>query len=313
MPRSPKPSSWWTETLAGAVMASGVGYLLTCYTISRWLTRPSRGKVLPTPAAVNLPYDDVQCQTDDGHRLSGWVIQPPAPRGTVALFHGLRHNRAQALPRIALLYQAGFRCVAFDHRAHGQSSGRVSSFGFNEAEDVSAVLRFVAERWPDDFRVAHGISMGAAAICFAAEKTRSLDACILESLYHDVGSAFNQRIGTKFPAWFRRFAGGVVWVTERRLKLKLAQITPADYMAALSPVPLLLLTGRDDIHAPPKDTELLRRRCAGPAEMALIEGADHVNLCSKGGETYRRIVLDFLERQWGSRRTRAVALNRYAP
>ena len=102
-----------------------------------------------------------------------------------------------------------YRCVAFDHRAHGESTGRHTTFGFREACDVAAVLDLVARRWPDRPRAALGLSMGAAALCFAADHSRALDAVILESLYHDLASTFQTRIGTKFPAWFRRFRRGV--------------------------------------------------------------------------------------------------------
>src|SRR2546429_69954 len=130
-PQASRRSSWLGEALAAATVLSGVGYLVTAYTISRWLTRPAPGAPRPTPG------------------------QP---------------------------------CSAL------------------------------------------GISMGAAALCFAAERARTLNACVLESLYHDLASAFDNRIGTRFPAWFRRFVRGVVWVTERRLGLRLAQITPADHV-----------------------------------------------------------------------------------
>jgi uncharacterized protein len=282
------------DMLAGAVVLSGVGYLLTAYTISRWLTRPSRGVPRPPPADASLQWQDVECQTSDGQRLAGWVATPAQVRGTVILFHGMRHNRAQTLPRLALLTAAGYRCVAFDHRAHGQSSGRCSSFGYHESHDVAAVLDFVKRHWPGERRAALGISMGAAALCFAAGRARALDACILESLYHDIASAFSNRIGNKFPPWFGRFSRGVIWVTERRLKVRLAQIAPADHIAELAPVPVLLVSGSKDTHAPPADLERLYQRCRGPCQLAQIDGADHTNLCHLGGDRYRELVLTFL-------------------
>ncbi len=290
-------ASWLKDMLAGLTAVSGVGYLATSYTVSRWLTRSSRGGPHHTPADRGLPCEPLECLTADGLRLRGWLVAPPAPRGTVALFHGMRNNRDQILGRIELLAAAGYRCVAFDHRAHGQSAGRNTAFGFHEARDVAAVLDLVAQRWPHQPRAALGVSMGAAALCFAAPRTCALDAIILESLYHDLASTFQSRIGTKFPAWFRRFRRGVIWVTERRLRLRLAQIAPVDYVAELAPAPVLLLTGSDDPNAPPQDTRRLYDRCRGPRELAVIPGADHDNLLEKGGLLYRDLLLDFLARR----------------
>jgi alpha-beta hydrolase superfamily lysophospholipase len=297
--------AWLKGLLAGLAAASGVGYLATAYTVSRWLTRGSRCRPHPTPDALGLDWGPLECRTGDGLLLKGWVVAPPAPRATVALFHGLRQNRAQALDRMALLVRAGYRCVAFDHRAHGESGGRRTSFGFREARDVAAVLDLVGRRWPHQGRAALGISMGAAALCFAAPRARELDAVILESLYHDLGSTFQNRIGSKFPAWFGRFRRGVIWVTERRLGLRLRQIAPVDHIGELAPAPVLLLTGAEDVHAPPHDAARLFAHCRGPRELALIPGADHVNLFESGGRLYRNLLLGFLDRCLGSVRAAA--------
>ncbi len=289
--------AWLKGLLAGLTAASGVGYLATAYTVSRWLTRSTRSRPRPTPDSLGLAWEPLECGTADGLSLKGWAVTPAAPRGTVALFHGLRQNRTQTLDRIALLAAAGYRCVAFDHRAHGESAGRRTSFGFREARDVVAVLDLVRRRWPHQPRAALGISMGAAALCFAAPEVRQLDAVILESLYHDLASTFTSRIGSRFPAWFSRFRRGVVWVTERRLGVRLRQIAPVEHIGELAPAPVLLVTGADDPHAPPHDAERLYERCRGPRELALVPGADHLNLVEAGGALYREILLGFLDRR----------------
>jgi alpha-beta hydrolase superfamily lysophospholipase len=291
-----RKTSWLKEVLAGLAAASGVGYLATAYTVSRWLTRRSRARPQVTPAACGLDWQALECRTEDRVRLRGWLITPPAPRATVALFHGLRANRAQALGRVALLAGAGYRCVAFDHRAHGESGGRRTSFGYHEARDVEAVLALVRQRWPRQPQAAVGISMGAAALCFAAGQARALGAVVLESLYHDVEGAFRNRIGGKYPSWFRRFARGVIWMTERRLRARLRQLAPADHIAGLAPAPVLLLTGTEDLHAPPRDARRLLERCRGPRELVLVSGAGHTNLFEAAGPVYREAVLGFLDR-----------------
>jgi alpha-beta hydrolase superfamily lysophospholipase len=187
--------------------------------------------------------------------------------------------------------------VAFDHRAHGESAGRHTSFGFHESRDVAAVLELIWQRWPRQPRAALGISMGAAALCFAAPAARALDAVILESLYHDLAGTFDSRIGTKYPSWFRRFRRGVVWLTERRLGVRLGQIAPAEHVARLAPAPVLLLTGSEDAHAPPQDARRLFGRCREPRELVIIPGAGHDDVFELGGRLYEEVLLDFLKRR----------------
>jgi alpha-beta hydrolase superfamily lysophospholipase len=285
------------EVLASLTAASGVGYVATAYSLSRWMTRRAPGGPEQTPAALGLDSEPLECRTADGLRLVGWSVAPPCPRATVALFHGLRGNRGQTLTRTAFLVAAGYRCVAFDHRAHGQSDGRRTSFGYYEGRDVAAVLDLVRQRWPHQPRAALGISMGAAAICFAAAEVRGCGAVILESLYHDLAGALHSRIGNDYPNWLRRFVPGLVWMTERRLRLRLRQLVPADWIGRLSPCPVLLLTGTQDSHASVGDAERLYARCPGPKELYLVPGAGHRDVCETGGPAYRRRVLDFLARR----------------
>jgi alpha-beta hydrolase superfamily lysophospholipase len=285
-----------TDLLTGLAAASGIGYLAAAYSVSRWLTRATPGRSPRTPSDLGLPWEPLACRTVDGLRLVGWVVAPPRPRGTVALFHGLRANRHQMLDRTALLAAAGYRCVAFDHRAHGQSGGRRSSFGYHESRDVAAVLALMRQRWPFQPQAALGISMGAAALCYGADQARGLNAIILEGMYHDLLSAFTSRIGSHFPAWIRRMSRGIIWVTEKRLGVRLRQLSPAEHIGDLAPAPVLLLTGTEDPHAPPEDVRRLYERCRGPRELCLVSGAGHEDVHQRGGRYYEDCVLTFLDR-----------------
>jgi pimeloyl-ACP methyl ester carboxylesterase len=291
-----RDNSWLPELLTKLALASGVGYLAAAYTVSRWLTKPSPGRPQRTPADHGLSWEPLECRTQDAFRLSGWVITPPRPRGTVALFHGFRNNRTQTLDRSAFLVEAGYRCVAFDHRAHGESSGKRTSFGYYESRDVVAVVKLIRRRWPQEPVAALGISMGGAALCYAASFTAGLDAVILESVYHDIASAFVRRIGTKYPLWFHRLSSGAIWITERRLGVRLDQLAPVQHIAALAPAPVLFLTGTEDIHAPPRDAERLVTHCRSPHELWLVPGVGHTDMCTAGGQVYRNRVVDFLDR-----------------
>src|SRR5207248_1484317 len=145
-----RPRRWLGDVLSGLAAASGIGYLAASYTVSVWLTKSSPGKPKLQPETLGLECESVACITADGLRLAGWVISPMTPAGevaslrdlgknaTIAFFHGMRGNRGQMLARMAFLARAGYRCVAFDHRAHGESQGRRTSFGYYEARDVAA-------------------------------------------------------------------------------------------------------------------------------------------------------------------------------
>jgi pimeloyl-ACP methyl ester carboxylesterase len=221
------------------------------YAISRWLTRPTPGAPSHTPADFGLAHEPLECRTADGQRLAGWVASPTvAPRATIALFHGIRRNRAQMLDRILLLVAAGYRCVAFDHRAHGESTGTRTSFGFHERRDVLAVVHLIQRLWPTQPCAALGIGMGGVAICYAASELHGLAAIILESVHFDLAAPLGTRISGVFPASSNRLAQSVIEVTGERLGVPMQQLAPGKYLAALARTPILFVAGE---HAPYDD------------------------------------------------------------
>jgi pimeloyl-ACP methyl ester carboxylesterase len=193
------------------------------------------------------------------------------------------------------LAAAGYRCVAFDHRAHGESTGKRTTFGFHESRDVAAILNLIQNRWTNQPCAALGISMGAAALCYAAEHSRRFSAVILESVYHDIHRAFVSRINA-YPPFVQTKDRAILWVTERRLGLRLAQLSPVEYVGALAPAPVLLLTGAEDPHASPADIHRLYVRCHGRREVFIVPRAGHGDVFETGGALYAERVLGFLQR-----------------
>ena len=288
--------AWVPEVLSRVTVASGVGYLAVAYTVSRWLTRRSPARLTMPASDGSVSWAAAECRTADGLRLRGWVATPLRPVATVALFHGMRLNRSAALGRIAFLTRSGYRCVAFDHRAHGESEGGGTSFGFHESRDAEAVSAWIASRWPGQPCAALGMSMGAAALCFADPTKLHFQAFLLESMYHNLAGAFAHRVGTGYPKWFRHFRTGIIWITERRHRMRIEQVAPAEHWTKLAPRPVAVLTGADDPHAPPNETTELFSRSWPGCELHLVPNAGHADVLEVGGHAYRQLVLRFLER-----------------
>lgn len=296
MPSTQNHHQWLQEMMAGLVAASGVGYVATSYTVSRWLTRCAPAQPSEWPCARGMEWEPLSLSTKDHVKIEGWVVSPPNPVATVMLFHGLRANRMQTLERLATFVDAGFRCVAIDHRAHGLSSGTATSFGFHESLDVAAVHDYVSTQWPHQPKIAFGISMGAAAICFAANHGVAFDAIILEGMYDDLYNAFFTRIGSDFPFWFRHFIGGVIWVTERRLGLRIRDLAPIHHVHKHEDASVLLLTGSDDPYATPDVVRSIYEEFNGTKEMFVVPNAGHEDVDEVGGPLYRQRMVEFLQR-----------------
>jgi uncharacterized protein len=292
----PKRRSTRLLAAAAARLAylSGVGYLALAYTVSRFLTRPRRRRIERTPADIGLAYQSLSIVSGDGLELAAWLLEPDQPRGTVALFHGMRRNREQMLTRIDFLHAAGYRCIVVDHRGHGESGGKRISFGWYEARDVQATARWIAERFGGQPRFALGISMGAAAICFAGPNC-GWSGAILEGAYADLAQTCKRRIQSHYPRWFAELYPAVIWFTHKRLRIRMGQVRPAEAIARLEGASILVVAGELDQLAPLPDARAIARGAKPAADVAVIEGAGHNDMCEIGGERYRERILAFLK------------------
>ena len=149
--------------------------------------------IAATPAAFDLPYEEVRISTSDGESLGAWFI--PGPKGqnpgsglTLLFFHGNAGNISHRLDSVAVFHQLGLDVLIVDYRGYGQSTGRPSVDGtLLDAEAAWEWLRLHKGLTPDRL-VLFGRSLGGGPASYLAArlKPRGL---ILESTFtslHDV-------------------------------------------------------------------------------------------------------------------------------
>jgi hypothetical protein len=73
--------------------------------------------------------------------LTGWICEARAqPRGTLVYLHGVADNRQGGLGIIQRFVPLGFTVVAYDSRAHGDSTGDACTYGYFERDDLYRIL-----------------------------------------------------------------------------------------------------------------------------------------------------------------------------
>jgi pimeloyl-ACP methyl ester carboxylesterase len=189
-------------------------------------------------------------RTEDGVAIHGTRIGDHGPvPPAVVLAHGLMGwHRKPRFAHLAEQLSEWFAVYAFDHRGHGASEG-VSDFGGAEIADVEAVVQLARG---DGHRqvVTVGASMGGIAVLRHAAIMGGVDAVVaISSLaYWDWhGGAnptarrnFHQRVGT--PAGRAALRAWGVRLPEEWDEPE----SPEDVVGKISPVPLVIVHGRDD-------------------------------------------------------------------
>ncbi len=137
------------------------------------------------PEEIDLNYEDVTINTEDGVKLAGWFI-PSDQSDYVLLFcHGNAGNISHLLESLALFHRLGLSTLVFDYRGYGQSEGEPDEEGtYLDSEAALAYLTDEKKISPDRLIIL-GRSLGG---CIAARLATKLKpkATILESTFTSI-------------------------------------------------------------------------------------------------------------------------------
>ena len=237
---------------------------------------------------------------DDGAALRGWLFTPSRPNThSVLLLHGITSNRATMTGTARQFVEAGYRTLAVDVRAHGDSDGEFGITGQREAEDVRRWIAWLRNGPSPGCVYAFGSSLGAGLAVQAADAP-GLCAVVAVSVFASLRETAFDRIGERLHTgpWAGRtllrpgVEFGFVYV-RFRYGLDLSAASAAD--AAAGPgAPILLIHGTDDDNTPVRHAQSIHGKNPARVSLWLVPGATHQNVGQVAGSAYYLRILDFL-------------------
>ena len=270
------------------------------------LIRPSRNERYVkyrdvTPQQFGLHAEDLWVEAEPGLWLSGWFFRAAAgdggapAKGTILLLHGSSSCKQSMLGAARMFTVAGFNCLAFDMRAHGESGGMYRTFGYYERRDCTRIFdQAEVKMGPLGPRAVYGKSMGAAIALQAMAYDPRICCGIAESSFatlREIARDYMERLSGvpfKFVADIAlKRAGGIAHfsVDEVRPKEAARQIAR----------PVLLVHGTDDANISIHYGERISRNLSAPGcEWDAVAGGTHHQLWKTGAAAYERKLAAFM-------------------
>jgi uncharacterized protein len=266
--KTPKKYRIWLPRLAIAY-ASLCGLLY--FQQQRLMFFPA-AKLKHTPALYQLPFEEVWLPIA-GHptdKIHAWWIPAALPDAPVILyFHHNAVNISANVSQAQQLRQLGYAVFLIDYRGFGQSQGHFPTEP-QLYEDAQTAWDYLtqARSIPPSRIVIYGHSFGGAIATNLASKHPEAKALIVQSSF------------TSIRDMTKRF--GVYWVLP--VELLLRQRFESEQKMRSIKMPVLIITGTDDIQIPVEMGKRLHQAAVGKKELIIVEGGGHDNHLSAANQ-----------------------------
>jgi pimeloyl-ACP methyl ester carboxylesterase len=284
---------WRRRAIIALVILVG-GWLGSSLLVTWGLTRRPRAVFAePVPAGAPALLREIRLSTRDGESLGGWFVPPASDHAVFLLLHGVGDCRSTFRGMIGALSSRGYGAVALSFRAHGDSTGSSTDFGFSSREDVISGVSFIEQHAPGARIVVCGISMGGAAATYAAKELgERVSAYVLESVYKDLKTATWNRLELALPpvADATAYAGLLVW-SRVFLPYSIERYSPIEHLRDIpADTPIYFIGADGDGYARASETDEMFATVSSHAELTRFHSPRHENLYRDNAESYLKIL-----------------------
>ena len=264
------------------------------------LLQPQRVTTTNYLETENQNYTALQLVTKDSVTLKGYHVKSNKDTvyGSIVLIHGIGGCKEHFTELAIDLANSGYDSWLFDNRAHGESGGEYSTYGYHEKNDISLIIDTIKENQPTSKIGIWGNSLGGAIALQAIEKDKRIAFGIIESTFTDL----NQIVYD----YQKRFSYGIglEWICDIALNkaskigaFNSEDVKPIESVKNIS-CPVLIAHGNADGNIKFEYGKQLYTNLASKDKVFVeVDNADHYNMYDAGGEEYSTKLFNFLKRQ----------------
>ena len=136
---------------------------------------------LPLDTTTPEGFEKISLQTNNELTINGWYAANDSAKSCIIFFHGITNNKAVLLKEANEFRKRDYNVLLIDFRAHGNSEGSKSSFGFKETDEATQAFQFAQKKGNKNI-ILYGSSMGAVVILKAAAENKIAPSAIIADM-----------------------------------------------------------------------------------------------------------------------------------
>ena len=229
------------------------------------------------------------------------------PYPGICKFHGMPGGSDQVGGVATRLAKAGFAVLTFDFRGFRRSDGIFRLSGEIEDARMAVTHLLESEKTLDSWTGVYGASYGGAvATCAAANDARLNAICLRAPVYDTVWFAESSMIRPAVdyiletdPTQIRGIDDPEIREEVLRLMVEDGRVhNPMNEVSKISPRPLLIVHGSDDVGIDLAGVKRLYELAGEPKDLVVVEGANHELSNPAAYDITMKTVVDWFTRRW---------------
>lgn len=242
-----------------------------------------------------IPKREVLITSPFGYQLKAIVLEPHHTKKYVIICHGVTENKINSIKYMNLFIERGFNAVIYDHRRHGESGGKTTSYGHYEKFDLKAIVDWLkADQGPHLLLGIHGESMGAATmLLYAGMLEDGADFYIADCPFSDFKEQLAYRLKRELKLPGKVFLPVADLFLRMRDRYSLQSIAPITVIDSIKK-PILFIHSKKDDFILPTMTQALYEKKKGPKKLFLAENGVHAQSLNENKEDYEQVIDEFL-------------------
>lgn len=234
-----------------------------------------------------------------GYKLHAVYLPSDGSKKTVIICHGITYSLFGSMKYARIFLDLGFNVMTYDHRNHGKSGGKDTTFGHYEKYDLKAIKEWVLKRTGEGTIVGlHGESMGAAIALQYLAMDENISFCIADCGFSDLKELLKIRVNNDFHLPAFPFMDIAALITRIRTGMSFADISPVKTVGTVK-TPVMFVHGSEDWYVPAfMSRKMYEAKKTGSRKLLVVPGAAHASSIATDPAGYTDEVRSFLE-QYG--------------
>jgi uncharacterized protein len=277
-----------------------------CYYLSKRITHPRIRKYEETyqweirngriteEKFNKLKKEEVFIESPYGYKIHGLFFHKSNSKKAVIICHGITWSLYGSIKYVQMFFNKGFSVFVYDHRNHGLSGGKDTSFGYFEKYDLKKCTDWVMERLGDDVVIGlFGESMGAGTVLQNVAIDSRIKFCISDCGYSDIVTLFKYHLAKDYKIKRLPLVEITSIITRMKNGWGFKDVSPIQSISEVD-TPILFTHGGSDDFVPTWMSEEMHRAKKGTKDIYIAANAAHVETYNKNMQEYENRISKFL-------------------